>query len=888
MTGLMTPTTKAEGQLLKNAQANEVTDCTVLADATVRPEFLRALVLGHAGLLPVGKPVTSAGAIRLSGAKINGELDLSYLGSASRPLPALFLISCTIDGAVNLSGTTIGEVSLRQCHLHAVRAPRASVDGQLTFSELVLPPGATIELDDITVGHSLYVNDCTVNLECQEKETGVQQERRFAENRPRLGAITLRRARVNGQLEIKNVRCGAIHESIHAEGIVVAGAVVLSEIDALGEVGFLGAKVGGQFKVVKTTLAAVANGAALNVEGCEIQGDVSLENDMSAMGEVSFAGARINGQFIADDAKLVCINDGNALFADRAEIGGGVFLKAGMTAHGQVRFSDATIGGEFSVRGACLRASNVALNIQGASVSLLVIRDGEKDDTSFPTRINGIVHANSLNAREAVSINTYLGKGRRHGLDLDGILNFKNLKARSFSLAATSLQPTDISARWNRQFAADPDCVLSLSLAEVTGALKIRLDHPGEKLETSEEGSPNEATAPKPSRGVIDLRGAKVGTLDDKNDAGWGENPNENREERIASGIALQLDGFTYDRIETKVDGCGEPRPATHETLSARMSRAARTMLHRLRWILKANEALIETRCKFIKRMYRGLRPTAATFFPQPYRELAATLRQMGHGYAGRRVLARMERDAILGSPDSGITRSFSRLYHCTFGFGYSSWKAAMTLFVIWLLASGGFWVSKNYETLTEFLHASVDAATNGVTTSTPPLLLRDVTAGRDRSGRDGAEAVMQQSGVSAILTEASPSQPSSAVTDKHGEGANPLICSFTLRSERPVTYECRDAAGNVLRPPVQRVALRKIFASEQGPYEWAPACDIPVWLYALDVMVPVLNLRAESSCGFLAEAPVYWHLFRLFVTFAGAIAIPLAALTFSGLLQRD
>lgn len=880
---IVTPSTQAEEQLLRGARTGKATDCAGLKDAdkNVNPEFLRALLLGYAGFESKGQVVVPAGAIRLANARVNGELDLSHLGSISRPLPALFLTSCIIEGAIDLSGTAIGEVHLQQCQVHAIRAARANVFGQLTLRDLALPKGAEIDLDDIAVAHSLCLEVSAI----EEKPRGKEADE---SNPPRLGTIALRRASVGGQLEITGMFCGAEKKAISAEGVVVAGPAILNRIDALGEVKFSGGKIGGQFELGDSALT-VEQGCALNLDDAEIGGDLSLQDDLKIRGQAHFVGAKVSGQFIVGRVSIADAA-GYAVVADRAEISDGVFLKASMTAHGEVRFPGAVIGGEFSIRGAELNAldiaPHVALNIQDASVGLLVICDGmlqvsrgeNKEETGRPTAIKGIVHAYGLKAQGIVAIKSYLEVGKRQGLDLHGLLNFRNLKAGSFSLAASSLQPTDVSAGWHE----DLDCVLSLSHAEIAGTLAVGLDQPTEKPEASREERAEGETAAKPSRGVIDLRGAKVRTLDDKNGAGWGKSPYENSEGQIASGVALLLDGLVYDRIETTAAKADKAELKPPKALLHRAFHAVGTM-RRLRWILKADEGLIESRCKFVERMYRGRPPTTATFFPQPYRALAATLREMGHGYAARRVLARMERDAINGSPDSGISRSFSRLYDHTFGFGYSSWKAAMTLLAIWLLASGVFWVSKNYETLTDFFHAGAEAAI----TSAASFGFAPDRATAGGAGHPAAEKVMGQSGPPITLAEGAPVASSPAVSAKESESSVLLTCSY-IETKGKVAFECRDEAGKLVRPPTPRVALRKIFANEQGPHEWAPACDIPVWLYALDVMVPVLNLRAESSCGFLAGAPLYWHLFRLFVTFAGAIAIPLAALTFSGLLQRE
>jgi hypothetical protein len=333
------------------------------------------------------------------------------------------------------------------------------------------------------------------------------------------------------------------------------------------------------------------------------------------------------------------------------------------------------------------------------------------------------------------------------------------------------------------------------------------------------------------AQGEVSFSGARAGTLDDDWNRGWGDmptspspalagegrgggswpssdasptgplpNPPPQGREREFSGVALMLDGFVYERIE--IDGA-HPPPAQQSNF-----------LHRWRdRLFYADRALIETRLACIDRMYRGEAAAQHSFFPQPYRELAATLRDMGRGYAARRILYEMEKKSLLGSPDSPVSRFCFRLYGAAFGFGYSSWRATGTVLALWLFATAGFAIARQYETLGQFL----DEPTVSSIYSSPPL--------------------------------------ASATSSVAAKGLHPA-------------------------------ALKKIFASEQGPHDWAPPCDAPPWLYAIDAMLPIIDLGVESGCGFL-DGAWGWHLFKLFVAIAGGVAIPLAALTFTGLLQR-
>jgi hypothetical protein len=753
MGALMEPNTKAESLLAEKAGMGEEASCVGPdEDRKIRPAFLRALMLGLATDKAGGESVRPIGVARLTGATVTGDLNLSLLGSAGAPLPGLILNRCTIEGRVDLSGARLGEVDLRWCHLKEFRAPRAHIDGQLMLFRLTLPEGAAIDLDHAIVAHWLNIERC--EAEARKKDGAPASNGAAGEEAPRLGAITLRSASIGADLSLQHLRCGGFQFAINAQNLVVSGTLTLSDANTVGEVRFAGAKIGGQLNVSGATLTAGESGMALNAQG--------------------------------------------------ADIGGGVFLAQATSARGEVSFAGAKIGGQLNVIGATLTAgeSGFALNLTYASVGSLFIRDAAAEKGRAPVKITGILFAPDLIVSSGVSIDTEPGKGANRCLILDGAMDFRNLKAASFTLTEASIRPNEKSAEHHKARAADFDLVLRLSHAEITGKLTIRLDDTSETRRVA-------APCGEKSKGVVDLGGAKIGTLDDDWNRGWGDAPKQNADKRIASGVACLLDGLVYDRIE--IDGRSDPPELPKDRNFLRQWRDN---------LFRADRQLIRYRLDFVERMYRGELVAQGTFFPQPYRELAATLRDMGRGYAARSVLGNMEWRSLHAATDSRVSGLFSRLYGKTYGFGYSSPRALGTLFAVWLFAWVGFAIAENYET--------------------PWRLIPERPV--------------------ATLDQAPPPAENSSKIDA-----------------KPMTP----------RAAAHPVALRKIFAAEQGPYDWAPACESAAWLYAIDVMLPILDLKVESGCGFLDEA-WGWHLFRLVVTVLGAITIPLAALTFTGLLQRS
>lgn len=137
----MKPTTKAESRLAEESRSGAELDCRDLSgeDANIRPQFLRALMLGQATDKAGGEPIRPPGAVRLSWATITGKLDLSLLGSSGATLPGLILEHCKIEGEVDLSGARIGEVDLRWRRLKAFKAPPCESPAWFYAIDAMLP-----------------------------------------------------------------------------------------------------------------------------------------------------------------------------------------------------------------------------------------------------------------------------------------------------------------------------------------------------------------------------------------------------------------------------------------------------------------------------------------------------------------------------------------------------------------------------------------------------------------------------------------------------------------------------------------------------------------------------------------------------------------------------
>jgi len=145
--------------------------------------------------------------------------------------------------------------------------------------------------------------------------------------------------------------------ALSADGMTVEGSVFLNEgFHATGEVRLLRARIGGQLNCRGAWLEN-PNGNALSADRMTVEGSVFLDEGFHATGEVRLLGARIGGQLSCRGARLENPN-GNALFADGMTVERSVFLDQGFHATGEVRLPGTHIRGNLECTGARLENPN--------------------------------------------------------------------------------------------------------------------------------------------------------------------------------------------------------------------------------------------------------------------------------------------------------------------------------------------------------------------------------------------------------------------------------------------------------------------------------------------------------------------------------------------------
>jgi hypothetical protein len=280
----------------------------------VRAEVVAALLLGAREAEPGRVP-----AVRLSGARLTGVLDLSY---AEAPY-ALLLNDCVLElfatglvarGTFRLQDARIG----RRCTLTradlsdpggvAFNGEKLHVDGSLTLDkgftaegEVLLLSAAvqgTVQLIDATVRNP---GGRSVNAGLSTIDGGFRGYPGFTAE----GEVSLGAAQIRGSVNLKGARLAAPGGSaLWAARLQVNGGLFCAAgFSAEGEISLMDARVGAG---VDFSGARLSNpgGRTLTAWGLSVDGVVDCCEGFSADGTVSFTSAKLGSALCLDDAKL--------------------------------------------------------------------------------------------------------------------------------------------------------------------------------------------------------------------------------------------------------------------------------------------------------------------------------------------------------------------------------------------------------------------------------------------------------------------------------------------------------------------------------------------------------------------------------------------------------
>ena len=264
------------------------------------------------------------------------------------------LVGAIVEGKLDLAGCRIPHnVYLKRCRFSGLLlAQDAAVQGLIMLEGSCLPKG--INADRLQCDGGLFLRNGF-------RATGVVRL---------LGALiggVL--ACDGGQFEVEE------GDALSADGVVVNGSVFFnSGFKATGAVRLLAALIsgnlecgGGQFEVKE--------GAALSADGAVVKGDVFFDIGFKSTGEVRLLGVQIGGDLACCGGQFE-VKEGSALLADGAVVKGGVFFGDGFKATGAVRAPGAQIGGDLTCSGGQFEVEEgVALSVDRAVVKGCVFFD---------------------------------------------------------------------------------------------------------------------------------------------------------------------------------------------------------------------------------------------------------------------------------------------------------------------------------------------------------------------------------------------------------------------------------------------------------------------------------------------------------------------------------
>jgi len=610
--------------------------------------------------------VSTQGEVRLLGAQITGNLECDGGKFNNASGMALDLDSLKVSGYVFLRRgfSATGEVKLLNAEIGsnleciggkfnnasgmALNADRSKVLGSVFLREGFSAEGE-VNLVSARIGS---------NLECQGSTFRNPGGKALSANQARVsgsvflrdgfsaeGEVNLIGAQIEGSLEcdgstFKNPK----GKALNADGSKVSGYVFLSDgFSAEGEVNFISAQVGRNLECIGGKFNN-ANGMALNADKSKVSGSVFLREGFSAEGEVNFVSAQVGSNLECEGGKFNNAS-GVALNLDHLKVSGYVFLREGFSATGEVNLLNAEIGSDLEcIGGRFKNANGKALNADKSKVlGSVFLREGfsaegevnlvnaqigsnlECDGSTFKSPGGKALNANQTRVSGSVFL--------RNGFSAEGEVNlvsaqigsnlecegstFKNPKGKALNADAAKVSG---SVFLREGFSAEGE--VNFDYAQVAGDFECD----GGKFDGLSLNNANVKGSLgwhdiKGATNQLDLRSASVGGIwDDK--PSWPDKGN------------LLLAGLVYERI------IGGPTDA-------------RT---RLEWIDRQPDK----------------------YEPQPYRQLAKTLHDMGDDGGAKQVLFQMEnraraedRSRIIHSPVRRLLRSAEdAASHVTVGYG--------------------------------------------------------------------------------------------------------------------------------------------------------------------------------------------------------------------------
>ena len=590
------------------------------SEHSVRAEVISQLL--HERWGPLG-----AGGIQLLGARISGILDVDNITSKS----GLHLVKCVFDHEIKAFDSHLSVLNLSGSLLPALFADRINLSGRLIM-----------------------------------QETRIDADNEY-------GGLRLAGARILGQVVLEKARIANFSgPAIHGDRMQVGGSVLMRRARIIststrGAVRLSSSKVSGTVMLDNSAVFSV-DGPALTLYQAEIEADLRIESShISASADncaINLYGCNIRGELLLEQSTVLCA-DGSALNGPGLHVDKGVSIIGSTLACASklstVELGGARIGGQVSIsRTESLNSRGPAIDVEGIRVEddfdllhVLVSGIGKRGVVRIPgARVGGRIDMTGLQASNS-SGPAVSGDALRvgDGLILDDVKIFSRSENSAIRL---------VGAQIGGDLSVQRAVVVNQKGPAIMGD-RIRVD-----ANFTVDGS---RLATRSNQGCFRIIGGQVG----------GQLSLEALEFRNPNGILIDLENAKTDMlflVKGTICSHQKPRfghPCAREkridVASFRFSGLARVSwsdwLHILRYHTSGYE-------------------------PQPYQHLASVERNLGHDGNARKILIAQQQDRHkrAGSTIGGRwSRGFHRAWGWLAGYGYRVRHTAVALLIMLILA---------------------------------------------------------------------------------------------------------------------------------------------------------------------------------------------------------
>jgi len=670
-------------------------------DRQVRGELIARLLLGAA------RPALGyAAKVHVAGASVVGAISVR----GGQAVHGLVLERCCLDNSPDFADSTSGPVTLTLSRLPGfvgsgwraqgrVSLRNCSISGELSIS------GAHINGQLSLAGTRLANASCTA---LEADGVVVEGSAFFHDGFVALGQVRLIGAQVRGQLSFDGAMLSNVADvALIADRVVVGGGMFCRDgFTADGQVRISGANIAGQLSFERARLSN-PQGVGLAADGVRVDGDLLLRNGFSSKGQVRLPGAHIVGNLSLERAALSNPGD-DALVADRIVIDGGLFGHE-LHAVGRIRLPGARIGGVIALVAATLsNAERVAMAADGLMVNgdMFCNKGFIADGTiRLPgARIGGQVSFSGARLRNprgptlacdgvVVDGGAYFndafsatGEVRLPGARIGNQISFETAtlkNAHGNALSADRLV-VDGDMLFRHEFSSLG--AIRLAGAHVRGALTFEgaaLDGSGNEALIGADvivGGPMTCSSGFVAKGRVSLCGARLGGGLSFRDATV-ENPDS---------VALDLTTISCPDVELHARAISGEVDLSRAGLGVlSISTSCLRLSMRLRGLTYVDLDSGADHEPPARLRVAWLRNDAAGYHPQPFEQLAAYYRSIGHDRDARSVLLEKRRCRRRAGPLSwrapepfrGIVSALWRIPGLAFdilaGYGYVPLRAA-------------------------------------------------------------------------------------------------------------------------------------------------------------------------------------------------------------------